>query len=129
MENQIRIITTKRGYENIIRGLRKFNNPKIVNSLINEKTCQFHGRIVFLKWDNPKYYKVVKTIIMILMSHRNSYKICKMENGIVQTYCKEIEYKNLLVPVMRCKFDDEETIKKLNALANRRKKGGQANGI
>ena len=103
MENQIRIITTKRGYENIIRGLRKFNNPK--------------------------YYKVVKTIIMILMSHRNSYKICKMENGIVQTYCKEIEYKNLLVPVMRCKFDDEETIKKLNALANRRKKGGQANGI
>jgi hypothetical protein len=52
-----------------------------------------------------------------------------MENGIVQTYCKEIEYKNLLVPVMRCKFDDEETIKELNALANRRKKGGQANGI
>ena len=30
---------------------------------------------------------------------------------------------------MRCKFDDEETIKKLNTLANRRKKGGQANGI
>lgn len=41
MENQIRIITTKRGYENIIRGLGKFNNPKIVNSLINEKHVSF----------------------------------------------------------------------------------------
>lgn len=129
MENQVRIITTKRGYGNIIRSLKIFNNEKIINDLINEKTCQVYGEIVFLKWDNPKSHKMIQNIIMSLMSHRNSYKICEIDGEIVNTYCNEIEYKKLPVPVMDCKFNDEETIKKLYELQKNRRNGGKNNGI
>ena len=49
MRKEIRIITTKRGYGNIIRSLKTFNNQKIIGNIINEKTCQTYGGIVFLK--------------------------------------------------------------------------------
>lgn len=127
MKNQIRIVTTKRGYANIIRSLKSFCNQKIIDSVINENTCQVYGGLVFFKWDNSQHSKLIQTIMICLMSHRNSYKICKIEDSVVQTYCQEIEYKNLPIPVMDCKFKDEETIEKLKARTNRRKKGGQAN--
>ena len=97
--------------------------------MINEKTCQINGGKVFFKWDNSQHSKLIQTIIICLMSHRNSYKICKIEDSVVQTYCKEIEHKNLPVPVMECEFKDDETIEKLKALKSRRKKGGQVSGI
>lgn len=37
MRKEIRIITTKRGYGNIIRSLKTFNNQKIIENIINEK--------------------------------------------------------------------------------------------
>ena len=129
MRKEIRIITTKRGYGNIIRSLKTFNNQKIIDNIINEKTCQTYGGIVFLKWDNPQDFKLIQTIIICLMSHRNSYTICKIEDEAVCTYCKNIEHKNLPIPVIDCKFKDEETIEKLKALTNKRRKGGKTHGI
>lgn len=104
MRKEIRIITTKRGYGNIIRSLKTFNNQKIIDNIINEKTCQTYGGIVFLKWDNPQDFKLIQTIIICLMSHRNSYTICKIEDEAVCTYCKNIEHKNLPIPVIDCKL-------------------------
>lgn len=126
MENQVRIITTKRGYDNIIRGLKLFKSKKIIEDLINEKTCKFYGGIAFLKWDNPQNNKIVKHILMTLINHSNSYRVCVIEGEMVNTYCNEIDCKNLPMPVIECKIDDEATIKKLE---NNTRKRGKRNGI
>lgn len=129
METQIRIITTKRGYANIVKDLKIFKNEEIIKELINENTCQFYGKYVFLKWDNPTHHKMIETIIMFLMNRRNSFKICEIYEESINTYCRDIEGINLPMPVMKCKFKDEETVKKLCELQPKRRNGVKKNGI
>lgn len=126
MEYQVRIITTKRGYTNIIRGLKVFKSKALIEELINEKTCQFYNGLVFLKWNNPEKKKVIKQILMTLISHSNSYKVCVVEDEMINTYCNEVDCKNLPMPSIEFKIDDEDTIKKLE---NRIRKRGKRNGI
>ena len=134
MEYKVRIITTKRGYDHLIKVLRKsFKSEKIIKDLINEDTCEFYGKnVVFIKWDNPPYHKIIQTVIMFLTGYRNAYRICVKEGKMVYMYTDEAmprQHIDIPMPVMNCEFDDEETIKRLNKFKNKRKKGGDTNGI
>lgn len=134
MGNQVRIITTKRGYEHLKKGLKaSFKSEEILDEIINKDTCKFYGNnVIFMKWDNPQHYKIIETAIMILMGYRNAYRICIKEGNRVTMYSDESmpnEHIDLPMPVMNCKFNDEETIKKLQALQSKRKKGGKVNGV
>lgn len=126
MENQVRIVTTKRGYEHIIKGLKAtFNSEKILREIINENTCSFYGKnVIFMKWDNPQHYRMIETVIMILMGYRNAYRICVREGNRVTMYSDESmpnEHIDLPMPVMDCKFKDEETIKQLSKFQRNKK--------
>lgn len=133
MENQIRIVTTKRGYERLIKCLKGFKDEKLTKAIINEDTCKFYGKnIVFIKWDNPIYYKVIKTLIMTLMGYGNSYRICVKEGEKVNMYSDETipnEHIKLPMPIINCNFNDEGTIKKLSEFKRSRKSGENKNGI
>lgn len=117
MENQIRLITTKRGYEHLIKGLQKWiKDEKIIKEIINKNTCEFYGKVAFIKWDDPKHLKIIQTLITMLMGYRNSYRICIKEGNRIHTCSDERcpnEHIKLPMPVMKCEFNDEETIKLL----------------
>lgn len=69
---------------------------------------------------------------MILTEYRNAYRICVKEDEMVYMYSdvsSPRQHINIPMPVMNCEFDDEKTIKKLNKFKNKRKKGGDTNGI
>jgi len=93
MENQVRIVTTKRGYEHIIKSLKtSFNSEELLNEAI--------------------------------MGYRNAYRICVKEGNRVTMYSDESmpnEHIDLPIPVMDCKFKDEETIKKLSKFQRNKK--------
>lgn len=134
MKNRIRIITTKRGYEHLMKELKNWlKNDEIINELINKDTCMFYGKnVVFIKWDNPKNYKIIKTAIIILRNFRNSYRICVKEGNKINTYSDEFipnEPIDLPMPVVKCRFDDNETIKQLSEFQVNMKNGGDKDGI
>ena len=134
MENQVRVITTKRGYEHLIKGLRKsFKSEELIEEIINKDTCEFYGKnVVFIKWDNPKCYKIIKTAIMLLMGYRNAYRICVKEGNKINMYSDETvpnEHIDLPMPVMNCEFNDEETVKQLSKIEENKKNGGDINGV
>ena len=132
MKNQIRIVTTKRGYNHLIKGLKTaFRSEELIEEIINKDTCEFYGKnVVFIKWDNPKCYKIIKTAIMILMEYRNAYRICVKEGNRINMYSDEVvpnEHIDLPMPVINFKFDDEKTIKQLNKFQKNKKNGGDVN--
>ena len=52
MQQQVRIITTKKGYEEIMIFLRSHNNKKLTKNIVNDTTCKYINDIYFFKWDN-----------------------------------------------------------------------------
>ncbi len=134
MKNRIRIITTKRGYEHLMKELKNWlKNDEIINELINKDTCTFYGKnIVFIKWDNPKSYKIIQTAIIILRNYRNSYRICVKEGNKINMYSDEFipnEHIDLPMPVVKCRFDDNETIRQLSKIQVNMENGGDKDGI
>ena len=116
MENHIRIITTQEGLKIIMNTLKKFNNQDITDELINKHTCKNYGKIVFIKWDNSKYLKTITSLIIVLTGNNYPYKICFIDNDRVQTFSNDDsknENTKIPMPVMSCRFNDIETVKKL----------------
>lgn len=42
MQQQVRIITTKKGYEEIMSFLRSHNNKKLTKNIVNDTNLQIH---------------------------------------------------------------------------------------
>lgn len=49
MQQQVRIITTKKGYEEIMSFLRSHNNKKLTKNIVNDTTCKYINDIYFFK--------------------------------------------------------------------------------
>lgn len=132
MKNQVRIVTTKRGYNHLVKSLKtSFKSETLIEEIINNDTCKFFGKnVVFIKWDNPKCYKIIQTAIMFLMGYRNAYRICVKEGNRINMYSDESrpnEHINLPMPVISCRFNDEKTIKQLSEFQKNKKNGGGVN--
>ena len=44
--------------------MKSHNNKKLTRNVINDTTCKYINDIYFLKWDDPKYFKLLKNIII-----------------------------------------------------------------
>ena len=68
MQQQVRIITTKKGYEEIMSFLRSHNNKKLTKNIVNDTTCKYINDIYFFKWDNPKYFRLLKNLLTVIIN-------------------------------------------------------------
>lgn len=128
MQQQIRIITTKEGYEEIMSFLRSHNNKKLTKNIINDTTCKYINDIYFLKWDNPKYFRLLKNLITVIINKNITQRVCIIDRNYIKLYDNtllEDEYKDIPMPSMICEFNDKETIKQLKQIDN----GGIYNGL
>jgi len=128
MQQQVRIITTKEGYDEIMIFIRAYNNKKLTKNIVNDVTCQYYNDIYFFRWDNPKYFKFLKYLIKILVNKNVTYRICIIDKGHIELYentVLEDECKDIAMPMVICEFDDKETIKMLKQFNSR----GDNNGI
>ena len=128
MQQQIRIITTREGYEEIMRFLRSHNNKKLTKNIINGTTCKYINDIYFLKWDNPKYFRLLKNLITVIINKNITQRVCIIDRNYIKLYDNtllEDEYKDIPMPSMICEFNDKETIKQLKQIDN----GGIYNGL
>jgi len=113
MQQQVRIITTKKGYEEIMSFLRSHNNKKLTKNIINDTTCKYYNDIYFLKWDNPKYFKLLKNLITVVINKNITQRVCIIDRNYIKLYDNtllEDEYKDIPMPSMTCEFNDKETV-------------------
>ena len=75
MMQQVRIITTKNGYEEIMSFMHSHNNKKLTKNVINDTTCEYINGLYFLKWDNPKYIKLLKNLITVIINKEVTHRI------------------------------------------------------
>ena len=80
MKIKIRMILSKRGYKILMKVLDYYQNEKLTSSIVNSNTCTFYGNIAFFKWDNPKEYKFIQSLITVVMAHRVTYRVCVIED-------------------------------------------------
>jgi len=128
MQQQIRIITTKNGYDVIMSFLQAHNNQKLTNNIINDTTCHYYNDIYFFKWDDPKYFKLLKNIITVIINKNITQRICIIDKNYIKLYDNtllEDEYKDIPMPSMICEFNDKETLRLLKQIDN----GGNKDGI
>ena len=128
MMQQVRIITTKKGYEEIKNFVQSHNNKKLTRNVINDTTCKYVNDIYFFKWDNPKYFKLLKNMITVIINKNITHRVCIVDRNIIKLYdytLLEDEYKAIPMPSMTCEFNDKETIKSLKQIDI----GGTENGI
>ncbi len=121
MQQQVRIITTKKGYEEIMSFLRSHNNKKLTKDIINDTTCKYINDIYFLKWDNPKYFRLLKNLLTVIINKNITHRICIIDRNYIKLYDNtllEDEYKDIPMPSMTCKFNDKETIRQLKLIDN-----------
>lgn len=131
MMQQARIITTKKGYESVVKLLKHYESAKIYRHFINENTCKFYGDLVYFKWNKKNSFSFIQTIISTIMMSNTSYSMCiKKENEIklFSNILARDQYKNIPLPVMICKIDDEKTEQILEEIV--KKKGRRTtNGV
>lgn len=128
MQQQIRIITTKEGYEEIMNFLRSHNNKKLTKNIINDITCKYINDIYFFKWDNPKYFKLLKDLLTVIINKNITQRVCIIDRNYIKLYDNtllEDEYKDIPMPSMICEFNDKETIRLLKQIDT----GGNYNGL
>ena len=126
MQQQVRIITTKKGYEEVMSFLRSHNNKKLTKDIINDTTCKYINDIYFLKWDNPKYFRLLKNLLTVIINKNITHRICIIDRNYIKLYDNtllEDEYKDIPMPSMTCEFNDKETIRMLKLIDN----GGNEN--
>ena len=108
--------------------IRAYNNKKLTKNIINNLTCHYYNDIYFFKWDNPRYFKLLKRMIVILNGKDMTQRICVIDKNNIKSYdntLKEDVCRNIPMPLMDCEFNDKETIRLLNQIRN----GGNENGI
>ena len=128
MQQQVRIITTKKGYEEIMSFLRSHNNKKLTKNIVNDTTCKYINDIYFFKWDNPKYFRLLKNLLTVIINKNITQRICIIDRNYIKLYDNtllEDEYKDIPMPSMTCEFNDKETIRLLKQIDN----GGNENGV
>lgn len=121
MQQQVRIITTKKGYEEIMSFLRSHNNKKLTKDIINDTTCKYINDIYFCKWDNPKYFRLLKNILTVIINKNITHRVCIIDRNYIKLYDNtllEDEYKDIPMPSMTCEFNDKETIRMLKLIDN-----------
>lgn len=121
MQQQVRIITTKKGYEEIMSFLRSHNNKKLTKDIVNDTTCKYINDIYFLKWDNPKYFRLLKNLLTVIINKNITHRICIIDRNYIKLYDNtllEDEYKDIPMPSMTCEFNDKETIRQLKLIDN-----------
>lgn len=121
MQQQVRIITTKKGYEEIMSFLRSHNNKKLTKDIINDTTCKYINDIYFLKWDNPKYFRLLKNLLTVIINKNITHRVCIIDRNYIKLYDNtllEDEYKDIPMPSMTCEFNDKETIRMLKLIDN-----------
>lgn len=121
MQQQVRIITTKKGYEEIMSFLRSHNNKKLTKDIVNDTTCKYINNIYFLKWDNPKYFRLLKNLLTVIINKNITHRICIIDRNYIKLYDNtllEDEYKDIPMPSMTCEFNDKETIRMLKLIDN-----------
>lgn len=121
MQQQVRIITTKKGYEEIMSFLRSHNNKKLTKDIVNDTTCKYINDIFFLKWDNPKYFRLLKNLLTVIINKNITHRICIIDRNYIKLYDNtllEDEYKDIPMPSMTCEFNDKETIRMLKLIDN-----------
>ena len=126
MMQQVRIITTKNGYEEIMSFIHSHNNKKLTKNVINDTTCEYINGLYFLKWDNPKYIKLLKNLITVIINKATTHRICFIDKNNIRLYDNtliEDEYKDSPMPSMTCEFNDKETKDMLKQIDD----GGTAN--
>ena len=132
MKIKIRMILSKRGYKILMKVLDYYQNEKLTSSIVNSNTCTFYGNIAFFKWDNPKEYKFIRSLITVVMAHRVTYRVCVIEDEHIQlsqyTEPKD-RRKEIPMPQISCRVKDEETIKQLSKFQKNTKIGGVTDGI
>lgn len=112
MMQQVRIITTKNGYEEIMSFMHSHNNKKLTKNVINDTTCEYINGLYFFKWDNPKYIKLLKNLITVIINKEITHRICFIDKNNIRLYDNtliEDEYKDIPMPSMTCEFKDKET--------------------
>ena len=120
MQQQVRIITTKKGYEEIMSFLQSHNNKKLTKD-INDTTCKYINDIYFFKWDNPKYFRLLKNLLTVIINKNITHRICIIDRNYIKLYDNtllEDEYKDIPMPSMICEFNDKETIRMLKLIDN-----------
>lgn len=121
MQQQVRIITTKKGYEEIMSFLRSHNNKKLTKDIINDTTCKYINDIYFCKWDNPKYFRLLKNLLTVIINKNITHRVCIIDRNYIKLYDNtllEDEYKDIPMPSMTCEFNDKETIRRLKLIDN-----------
>ncbi len=111
-----------------MRFLRSHNNKKLTKNIINDTTCKYINDIYFLKWDNPKYFRLLKNLITVIINKNITQRVCIIDRNYIKLYDNtllEDEYKDIPMPSMICEFNDKETIKQLKQIDN----GGIYNGL
>ena len=98
MQQQVRIITTKKGYEEIMSFLRSHNNKKLTKNIVNDTTCKYINDIYFFKWDNPKYFRLLKNLLTVIINKNITQRICIIDRNYIKLYDNtllEDEYKDI----------------------------------
>ena len=94
----------------------------------NDITCKYINDIYFLKWDNPKYFRLLKNLITVIINKNITQRVCIIDRNYIKLYDNtllEDEYKDIPMPSMICEFNDKETIRLLKQIDN----GGNYNGL
>ena len=131
-KQKIRMILSKRGYKIFMKALDHYQDERLKRNVVNSDTCSFFGNLSFFKWDNPREYKLIQSLITVVMAHRVTYRICIVEQDYIQlsqnTEPKD-RSKNIPMPSISCRVQDAETIKKLSKFQKNKEVGGNINGI
>ena len=116
-----------------------FTTTAMVGTVVNKWCAKNKGTIMGIALASNGIGAAIARVILtpIINSgdpfgYRNAYRICVKEDNMVYMYSDEAmprQHIDIPMPVMNCKFDDEETIKKLNKFKNNRKTGGDTNGV
>ncbi len=123
---RIRLITTKKGFKQIQNFLNIIKENDLKRTILNADIFKFYGDIVYLGWDNPPLFKTIESMIICLMAHNVTYRLCVVNKSydsfqISSNTEPKDRHKNIPnIPVI-CRFDEKKIDAKLNKFNKNRK--------